>query len=397
MDGRAIEGARPEFLFYLPYARLSETHQRAPWIMFGRSFAALGYRATLLCGKFDVTPVPAGVDVVETGRTSNSSMFRRFFEAVLDPVIAFRRIGNREPDLVMIGPLGPAILTSLLLMWLYRHWPGSPRRRRTRFVLKADANLLNYGVGRGLSRMMDALLVASSRGFDVVTVETFCSLHRARSLSGARSDVFFRLPSGYPQGVLARRGYTDGGPREHRILCAARIVPHKGQDVLLRAFESLAPEFPDWTVRIVGDPVDRAYAAHLEELARRPALAGRVVFGGFQAWPEMEREFERAAIFCLPTLHESEGTVKYEATILGAPVVTTEVPCAFDAREAGWIVAHAGDPAELSRRLHDLMQDDDLRRRTVATAQSRLRSYLDRARELLARLGEPPTDPSVGR
>jgi glycosyltransferase involved in cell wall biosynthesis len=385
------DDTRPRFLLYSPYAHLTETHERTPWFMFCRSFSALGFRPTLLCGRLDANAAPEGVEAVETGIVASRFAPRRFLEAVLDPILAFAQIWKRTPDIVVISPLGPPIVTSLPLLALYRWLPGSARRRRTRFVLKVDANLRNYGLGPGLSRVMDMILVAATRVFDRVTVETFCSLERARSLPGARPGAFFRLPNGYPQGAVTPQPYDRVPPREPRILCVGRIVPYKGQEVLLRAFEGLASEFPEWSVRILGDRLDPAFAARLEERAARPALTGRVVLLGFRSWPELKAEYDRAAIFCLPTLHESEGNVKYEATMLGAPVVTTDVPCAADAREAGWRVARAGDPVELGQHLRELMGDENLRRAAVSDSQARIRSYLDRCRELLAAVGGPPS------
>lgn len=387
MPDRAEKGSGPEFVFYAPYSRFRETQHRTPWLMFPRSFAALGFDATLICGRMEHAPDRAGLRIVETGIVSSDRPVRRFVQALLEPLLAFVTIGKRVPSIVMVGPMGPPLFTTIPLIWIYRHLPGDPRRKRTRFVLKTDADLHNYGIGPKGARLMDLLLVASTHSFDIVTAETICSYDRARTLPGIRSEALLRLPNGFPQGQIGHRTYDTPAGRRKSVLCVARLVPTKGQDVLLRAFARLAVEFPDWTVRIVGDRLHEAYATRLEEMARTPPLVGRVSFGGFRPGAEVDEEYEGSAIFCLPTLLESAGNVKYEATVLGVPVVTTDVPCAAESIAAGWRVARAGDPEQLAERLRELMGSEELRRRTVAVSQSRIRSYVDRAREILVAVG----------
>ena len=352
--------------------------------MFPRAFEELGYASTIICGSVSDLPTTSRLNVVRTGVVSTSSTARRFARAILEPLLAFREIARQRPDVVMIGPMGPPLASALPLIVLYRRF--GRRASRTRFVLKTDSNLTDYWLGPLASRLMDLLVVASTHVFDLVTLETYCSLDRARRLAGSRTEKFARVPLGYPKGAIDVRAYGTS-PREPVILCVARVTPEKGQDVLLRAFESLAPIFPEWSLRFAGPTVSVDYLAELVKATEAPALRGRVAFLGFVSQERIDSEYARAAIFCLPTLRESAGQVKYEAAASGVPVVTTDVPCARDAEELGWLVAPAGDARTLGAKLAHLMEADARRRDISARAMDRLETYEDLARECLRALG----------
>ena len=188
------------------------------------------------------------------------------------------------------------------------------------------------------------------------------------------------MPLAYPQGTVDRATYGSH-PRSPVVLCVGRVARMKGQDILLRAFQSLAARYPEWSVRLVGPVDDPEFQEELRATAIQLGLSERFVLTGFQDPAALASEFSRASVFCLPSVHsESAGQVKYEATALGLPVVTTDVPCGRDAREMGWLVARAGDPEELAASLERLMRDEGERARVAARSQSGLKSYLDLAR-----------------
>jgi glycosyltransferase involved in cell wall biosynthesis len=167
----------------------------------------------------------------------------------------------------------------------------------------------------------------------------------------------------------------------------------KGQDVLVRAFAELASRYPTWSVRLVGPCEDPAYEGELRTLAERAGIGGRVQWLGYLEQDAIDREYARASIFCLPSVHsESGGQVKYEAAAFGLPIVTTDVPCRADAIEMGCAVARAGDANELARELERLMADEGERRRTSHESQSRLGSYREIAALYLSRPGAVAVD-----
>lgn len=223
----------------------------------------------------------------------------------------------------------------------------------------------------------------SSKVLDLVSIETSCGVEKATRLPGIVAHKIVHIPIGFPQGLIEPRRYEDS-TRDPVILCVARIARMKGQDVLVTAFAPLAARYPAWSVRLIGPVSEPAFHKELVELVQTKSLQSQVSFVGLVGESELDREYDRASIFCLPSVYsENAGQVKYEATACGLPVVTSEVPCGRDDIEMGWQVVRPGDPNDLASKLDELMRDEGLRRRRADSAQSRQRSYLDVAQSYL--------------
>lgn len=385
LEPSALE-ARKRFLLYVPNSTLTQFHNRSPWLMYPRSLRELGWESTLICGRLEGER-PAGIRVVETGLVVNDPPKEgKLARSVFDPLLAFREIVNRKPDLVLVSPIRSSLASFLPLVYLYRRVSRVARSRRTRFVLKADWDGDFTGLASWEAIASMVLVVLSTFVLDLVSVETSCAVDKARNLPLIRGDKVVRVPLGFPQNNIVQQRY-DGSTRAPVILCVGRIARMKGQDVLLRAFSILAPRFPQWSVSLVGPVDDVRFMEELLEYVNRSSLRDRVAFRGFVDESELDQEYSRASIFCLPSVQlETAGQVKYEATARGAPVVTTDVPCGRDAAAMGWLVARAGDPADLASKLEELMRDEGTRRRASELAQSRQQSYVDLVRSYLAML-----------
>lgn len=368
---------------YAPCAVLTEFHSRSPWVMLPQSFNELGFATTLVCASVSASTLPTSTQVRETKVPTSRYLLPRLARAAFEPLLGFREIARAKSDIVIIGPLGPWLCTIIPLIWLHRVLGA----KRTRFILKADVDLLDPTIGGVSTALRKALIVVASWTFDKVSVESHCSLDFARRTTGVRVDRVLRIPLGYPQGAIEGVSYSSIA-RSPVVLCVARVNRMKGQDILLQAFAPLASEFPDWTVRLVGPVDDARYEASLRSIAREPPLMGRVAFEGFADTPAvLDQECRGAAIFCLPTLKESAGQVKYEATACGLPVITTDRPCREDALEMGWIVVRAGNVDDLRDALRSLMRDPKARKEVADRAQSRQQSYLQIAKTYLTAVG----------
>jgi glycosyltransferase involved in cell wall biosynthesis len=380
---RATEAStEPRFVMYVPNAELTPFHARSPWLMFPRSFRELGFASTLVCGKFSGTR-PPGLRIVESSLVVKDPRAGGKLRSLAEPLFVFRELIRPRPDLVIVGPLRSSLFTTLPLVAAYRLFAAPFGARRAKFVLKADWSLDTTGLGTTEAALSKALLVAASLLLDLVSLETYCGVQRARRLPLLRSSRVVRIPLGFPQGTMEPMPY-EGAPREPVILCVARIARMKGQAVLLKAFAELANRFPSWSVRLVGPVDDPQYQDELRTFAQEHGLASRVAWPGFLDQAAIDGEFARASIFCLPSVFsENGGQVKYEAAGFGLPVVTTDVPCREDAVEMGCRVSHAGDVAGLASELERLMRDEPERRRVSRESQTRLQSYRDLARTYL--------------
>jgi glycosyltransferase involved in cell wall biosynthesis len=125
--------------------------------------------------------------------------------------------------------------------------------------------------------------------------------------------------------------------RERRtILFLSRIHPKKGLPVLLRAWQRLERQFPDWDLVVAG-PDERGHLAEVQNLAGELALE-RVSFPGPAYGTYKQALYRRADLFVLPTHSENFGIVVAEALASGVPVITTTgTPWQeLQRRDCGW-------------------------------------------------------------
>lgn len=166
---------------------------------------------------------------------------------------------------------------------------------------------------------------------DTVTYVSQYALRRVRRAFGPGVD-FVRLAPG----VDAERFQPDPQAREamreqHRVgeapvlLCLARLVPRKGQDVLIGAMPRILREVPDALLVIVGSgPCEK----HLRRLAEQHGVADRVRFVGRVQEEELPAWYAMADVFAMPCRTrgrgldvEGLGIVFLEASAVGLPVI----------------------------------------------------------------------------
>jgi glycosyltransferase involved in cell wall biosynthesis len=161
--------------------------------------------------------------------------------------------------------------------------------------------------------------------------------------------------------VLRPPATPNGGP-EHplRVVCVGRLVPVKGQLVLLEAVAELIGEGHDLHVELVGDGPMRA---KVERAARELGIERSVEVAGALSHPDVLERLRAADIFCLPSFAEGVPVVLMEAMALGVPVLTTRVmgtPELVQDGVSGLLVA-PGNGDELAAGLRRLIEDGSLR------------------------------------
>lgn len=173
--------------------------------------------------------------------------------------------------------------------------------------------------------------------------------------------------------ALPATGRPQSSGRQRVIMGAGRLVRAKGFADLIRAFALVAPEFPDWRLRIFGDGPQRDA---LITTARDLGVAGRVEIAPPTA--QIETEWSRASIGALASRYEGLPLVLLEARGAGLPVVAYD--CVTGPREIiedgedGYLVG-VGDVEGFADRLRRLMADDDLRERMGAHAPDSLARF----------------------
>ncbi len=104
------------------------------------------------------------------------------------------------------------------------------------------------------------------------------------------------------------------------LLAMGRLVHKKGFDLLIQAFASLSPEFPQLQLLIAGDGQERQ---SLQGLLDRLELRDRVKLLGFTDRQQTIRLFLGCEFFVLSSRIEPFGIVVLEAMAAGKPVLAT--------------------------------------------------------------------------
>ncbi|UDM51827.1 glycosyltransferase family 4 protein [Cupriavidus sp. MP-37] len=103
------------------------------------------------------------------------------------------------------------------------------------------------------------------------------------------------------------------------VLAMGRLVPAKGFDVLLRAWQTVAAEEPEWQLVIHGEGEERT---RLMALVRELGLQGSASLAGVCHDPL--QTYGQASVFCLSSRYEGFGLVLIEAMAFGLPIVSTD-------------------------------------------------------------------------
>ncbi len=144
------------------------------------------------------------------------------------------------------------------------------------------------------------------------------------------------------------------------ILCVGRLVPAKGQHILLQACRQLKNENIPFTMTFVGEGEDRD---SLEKYSREEGLTDQVFFAGAQGQDKIQNYYNSADIFALPSFAEGVPVVLMEAMSKELPVISTYIagiPELIKHNQTG-LLADAGDVESLALNLKRLISDPLLR------------------------------------
>jgi glycosyltransferase involved in cell wall biosynthesis len=145
------------------------------------------------------------------------------------------------------------------------------------------------------------------------------------------------------------------------ILFIGRLVPEKGQGVLLEATAVLAERGHNVRVIIAGDG---PWRDEVERHAQRLGVASQISFHGAVGQDEIHAMYASASIFCLPSFAEGVPGVLMEALAMELPVVTTRITGIaelVDDGHSGLLVSPSRSD-ELADALERLLTDPSLRK-----------------------------------
>ncbi|MZD10567.1 glycosyltransferase [Streptomyces sp. SID5785] len=152
------------------------------------------------------------------------------------------------------------------------------------------------------------------------------------------------------------------------VVAAGRLAPVKRYDLLIKAFDKVRAERPDWRLRIYGGGKQKD---KLRRLIDQLGLYNHVFLMG-PANP-IEPEWAKGSVAAVTSTFESFGMTIVEAMRCGLPVVATDCPHGpgeiIDNGVDGRLV-EVGNVDAIAGGLLELINDDELRRRMAARALS---------------------------
>jgi phosphatidylinositol alpha-1,6-mannosyltransferase len=228
-----------------------------------------------------------------------------------------RLIGEHGIDTVWFGAAAPLALLA-------------PRARRAG-AARVLASTHGHEVGWSMLPAARSVLRRIGDSTDLVTFVSRYTRGRFASAFGPAAAL-----EHLPPGVDTDRFRPDPAARAELraryrlgqrpvVLCVSRLVPRKGQDVLIRAMPSIRRQVPGATLVIVGGG---PYLAALRRLARSCGVVDRVMFLGGVPAAELPAYYTLADVFAMPCRTrgagldvEGLGIVFLEASATGVPVV----------------------------------------------------------------------------
>lgn len=158
-----------------------------------------------------------------------------------------------------------------------------------------------------------------------------------------------------------------------RAAAVGRLVPVKGFDLLIQAWEKVAAVHPDWELDIWGDGPERGA---LERLVREKGLQGKVFLRGVTG--DVQGRLLQSSMLVFSSLFEGFGMVLVEAMACGVPCVAFECPCGprdVISPEMDGLLVPPGDVEQLSLAIIRLMEQPELRRSMGAAAREKAAHY----------------------
>lgn len=154
---------------------------------------------------------------------------------------------------------------------------------------------------------------------------------------------------------------VDYSQKGKSIIMAAYLNDNKHPDLLLKAWQKLKADFPDWHVTIMGNgEVER-----FKSMAHGLGLDDSVTFTGYVTGKQKDDIWNRASIYCMCSRHEGFPMVVLEAWAKGIAVVTTPVGGLPDVIEEGenCLTFPFDDEKALAVQMRKLMESSELRRK----------------------------------
>jgi colanic acid/amylovoran biosynthesis glycosyltransferase len=257
----------------------------------------------------------------------------------------------------------------ILLQWLHRH---SITHIHEHFanptalvaILMKTYGGISYSIsvhGPDIFYTVDSAMLAEKvqKAAFVRCISHYCRSQLMRISEPQEWDKLHIVRCGVDPGLYTPRPEPDNNVPN--ILCVGRLVPAKGQYILLEACALLKKEGLQFQLTIVGDGPDKMI---LEKAAKAGNLNDSVTFTGALGQDKVRDYYDRADLFVLASFAEGVPVVLMEAMAKEIPVISTRItgiPELIEHEQDG-LLATPGDAEDLASQIRKLLNTPQKRR-----------------------------------
>ncbi|HPN96140.1 MAG TPA: glycosyltransferase family 4 protein [Candidatus Moranbacteria bacterium] len=143
---------------------------------------------------------------------------------------------------------------------------------------------------------------------------------------------------------------------------ATRLTARKGTEYLIRAIFLLIKKYPQIRLKIIGDGSD---SEDLKKLSCKLKLEKNIEFLGRVPHEDVQKYYQEASVFVLPSLNEGMSNAMLEALSSGLPILATDTGGTKELireGENGFIIKMR-DSADIAEKIEKLIEDKNLRQK----------------------------------
>ena len=319
-----------------------------------RRLVEWGHSVTLLCSAWPGCERRATLDGIDVHRVGG-----RYTLSLAAPIYFRRRLRTEGFDVVVedlnkVPFFAPLWGVGAPVALIVHHLFGATAFQEASLPVAAATWLLERPVPR-VFRSVSTVAVSDSTVEDLV----------GRGLPRSRIEI---IHNGVDLEVLSPLPPEERFP-EATLLFLGRLKRYKRVDLLLEAVAALVRRGISCRLLVAGRGDDQP---RLEALRKSLKISEHVDFLGFISDAEKRDLLQKGWIHLFTSANEGWGISNLEAAACGTPTIASDVPGLRDSvvdGQTGFLVPH-GDVETLSRRIEDLLGDDEKRKHLGVGARS---------------------------